>query len=78
MLQFATKYSSPECVDELLCSQFKVVEVDFKETKFGQTAMHMACKDDKLEIVKLLLAKNAGWLLLLAKSGHYKVTPYFM
>ena len=36
------------------------VEVNFCDGVKGQTALHMACEDDKPDILKLLLEKNAG------------------
>ena len=57
ILQFSTKCSSVECVAELL--EFDI-DVNFLDGIGGQTSLHMACKDDKLKVVRLLLKKNAG------------------
>ena len=37
------------------------------DDNFGQTALHMACEDDSLNIVELLWDKDAGWSII---SGY--------
>lgn len=58
VLQFATKYSNAKCVAELLKTDR--VDVNYCDGLHNQTALHMACEDDKLDILNLLLEKNAG------------------
>ena len=37
----------------------------------GQTALHIACEEDKLKIVKLLCKEDAGWFFKDHLKGSY-------